>query len=91
MIAEPNVRPTTSTLTKSASQSVADLQPTYSGIVAHFTDDRLGSKLMAMGLREGSTVAVIQKAPFGSGLYLKVDSTHFIAVRKEEAACIMLT
>ncbi len=60
------------------------------GLVAAITDDQIGSKLMAMGIRPGSQITIIRKAPLGSGFYVKVNSKHFIAIRKQEAACIVL-
>lgn len=60
------------------------------GLVAAITDDQIGSKLMAMGIRPGTQITVMRKAPLGSGFYVKVNSKHFIAIRKQEAACIVL-
>jgi len=71
-------------------RSLADFQVNQRGTVVYITNDRIGSKLMAMGIRPGSQLTLVRKAPLGSGFYVKVNSKHFIAVRKQEAACIML-
>lgn len=60
-----------------------------SGIVANFTNDQIGSKLLAMGVLPGSEIKIMQEAPFGGGVVVKVDN-HYIALRKQEAACILL-
>lgn len=44
---------------------------------------------MAMGLLPGSRVAIVRRAPFGGGWYVKVDN-FYLALRKEEAASIVL-
>jgi len=70
--------------------SLDQMKVSEHGIVAAITDDRIGSKLMAMGIRPGSHITILRKAPLGSGFYVKVNSKHFIAIRKQEAACIVL-
>lgn len=65
------------------------LKPGSSGIISSFTDSSLAARLMSMGLMPGSKVSYIRKAPFGNGLYIQFDN-HFIALRKQEAACIQL-
>lgn len=44
---------------------------------------------MAMGVLPGSMVNVLRLSPWGEGLYIKVDN-QLIALRKEEAACIVM-
>jgi len=60
-----------------------------SGTVAGFTNDQMGSKLLAMGVLPGSKITVIREAPFGGGIVVKVDN-NYLALRKQEAACILL-
>lgn len=57
--------------------------------VAGFTNDRLASKLMAMGILPGSTLKLVRKAPFGGAWYVAVDQ-QFIALRRQEAAAILV-
>ena len=60
------------------------------GTISHFTDELIGSKMMAMGILPGSKVEFIRKSPFGGACYLKIDQ-QYLAVRVQEAACIVLT
>ncbi len=60
-----------------------------SGIVAQFTNNQIGSKLLAMGVLPGNKIEVVREAPFGGGVIVKVDN-NFLALRKQEAACILL-
>lgn len=59
------------------------------GYISSFSNDELAGKFMAMGVLPGSTIQMVRKAPFGGAYYLKIDR-HLIAVRKEEAECIIL-
>ncbi|HLU93934.1 MAG TPA: FeoA family protein [Membranihabitans sp.] len=47
-------------------------------------------RLAEMGFIPGSTTAVIRKSPFGSTLYIKLNTSH-IALRKKEAAQIIVS
>ncbi len=60
------------------------------GVVMSFTDNVLGNKLMSMGLLPGSSVKLIRKTPLGSTFYVKVNDQFYLALRKQEAACIIL-
>ena len=60
------------------------------GIVACFTNDSIGNKLMSMGLMPGSSVKLIRKTPLGSTFYIKINDQFYMALRKQEAACIIL-
>ena len=59
------------------------------GVVSHYTNDNIGGKLMAMGILPGSRVALVRRAPFGGGWYVKVDNL-FIALRMDEASSVVL-
>lgn len=59
------------------------------GIVSHFTDQHVASKMMAMGILPGCRIELIRYAPFGGGCYIKADK-HYLALRKQEAACIIM-
>ncbi|MDX1941471.1 MAG: FeoA family protein [Saprospiraceae bacterium] len=65
------------------------LKPGKSGIVSQFSDDQLGSKLLTMGVLPGSQVEIVREAPFGGGVVIKVDN-NYLALRKQEAECILL-
>ena len=63
--------------------------PGKSEQVSHFADEQVASKLMAMGILPGSRIELVRKSPLGGGWFVKVDNTY-IALRKQEAACIVL-
>lgn len=71
------------------SKQVSTEKPGTAGIVAQFTNEQIGSKLLAMGILPGSRLEVVREAPFGGGLVVKVDN-NYLALRKQEAACILL-
>lgn len=64
------------------------VNPNRQQIISHFTDDRLASKLMAMGVLPGSKISLIRKAPMGGGWYIQVDN-KVIAMREQEMGCIV--
>nr|BFD59506.1 hypothetical protein CKG001_16130 [Bdellovibrio sp. CKG001]BFD62886.1 hypothetical protein BdHM001_15670 [Bdellovibrio sp. HM001]BFD66736.1 hypothetical protein HAGR004_17580 [Bdellovibrio sp. HAGR004] len=49
-------------------------------------EDVLRERLHEMGLRVGSLITVLGKAPFGGPLLIRFN-TSFLALRSEEAAC----
>ena len=52
-------------------------------------DDCLRSRLRAMGVRPGTPVSVVRRSPFGDPIEISIRNVH-LALRKEDAACIML-
>ncbi|MBL6669088.1 MAG: ferrous iron transport protein A [Flavobacteriaceae bacterium] len=60
-----------------------------SGLIDHFDTDELPLKLIEMGCLPGSTISLIQKAPFNDPLYIKIDDS-FLAIRKETAKHIFV-
>lgn len=70
-------------------QKLSDLRQKSRGQVIRFSDNSIGSRLMAMGILPGSQVEVVSKAPWNSGLYLKIDN-HRMALRNAEAACVIV-
>jgi ferrous iron transport protein A len=68
---------------------LADMNLEDEGILAHFEDERLAVKLMAMGVLPGSRVRLIRKDISGKTLYVRVDQMR-LAIRKTEAECIVL-
>jgi ferrous iron transport protein A len=59
------------------------------GIIHEFTDDRMASKLLSMGVLPSKNLQLVRRAPFGGGLYVKIDGQN-IALRLEEARNIVL-
>jgi ferrous iron transport protein A len=68
---------------------LADMNLEEEGILAHFEDERLAVKLMAMGVLPGSRVRLIRKDISGKTFYVRVDQMR-LAIRKTEAECIVL-
>lgn len=68
---------------------LAQLKRGGQGLVSHFENPQIASKLMAMGIMPGSNIRMIRKAPFGGGCYIKVDNL-LIALRESEALSIIL-
>lgn len=58
-------------------------------IVGFSGEEVLRERLHEMGLRVGSLVTVIGRAPFGGPLLIRFN-TSFLALRSEEAACAMV-
>lgn len=54
-----------------------------------FTNDRIASKLMAMGVLPGSSIQIIRIAPLSGGYYLRINGQN-IALRPEEAESIVV-
>ena len=69
--------------------AASELGPRETGVVCGFADACFAQRYMCMGVRVGSRVELVRKAPFGQACYLRVDGRH-LAVRKEEAACLLL-
>lgn len=69
--------------------SALELLKRERGIVCGFADQCFAHKYMCMGVLPGSHVELVRKAPFGQTCYFKIDG-RTLAVRKEEAACLLL-
>ncbi|MBR9921876.1 MAG: ferrous iron transport protein A [Bacteroidetes bacterium] len=69
--------------------SLPDIATRQKGVIDRFTDDRLAVKMMSMGVFPGRTVEMVRKTSFGDTLYILVDK-RALAIRKKEAACILL-
>ena len=69
--------------------SLREAHPRRTYVISHFTDNVIASKLMSMGVLPGSVATLIRKSTFGNTLYFEIDN-QILALRKEEAACIVL-
>lgn len=69
--------------------SLSHLQEGETGIIRTFTNDKMASKLLSMGVLPGKHLRLIRRVPFGGGLYIKVEEAN-IAVRQSEALNIMV-
>ncbi|GJM34525.1 MAG: hypothetical protein DHS20C18_35260 [Saprospiraceae bacterium] len=68
---------------------LSDLKPGFSGEVAAFSNEFVAGKLMTMGILPGTRLVLVREAPFGGGWYVKIGN-YSIALRKQEAACIIM-
>ena len=59
------------------------------GVVCGYADACFAHKYLCLGVRVGSRVELVRRAPFGQTCYFKIDGRP-LAVRKEEAACLLL-
>lgn len=58
-------------------------------IIKRIENSPCSVRLTEMGFIPGYTTTVIRKSPFGSTLYVKLNSSH-IALRKKEAAQVII-
>jgi len=75
--------------TLASGKQLSQMKPGIPGFVAKFSNEQMGCKLLAMGVFPGSRVEIVRTAPFGGGYFLKVDN-NYLALRQQEAACILL-
>lgn len=68
---------------------LSDLKPGFTGEVAAFGNDVVAAKMMSMGILPGTRLMLVREAPFGGGWYVKIGN-YAIALRKQEAACIIM-
>ena len=66
-----------------------DLGRAERGVVCGYADACFAHKYLCLGVRVGSRVELVRRAPFGQACYFKIDGRP-LAVRKEEAACLLL-
>ena len=69
--------------------SAADLLVHQRARVCGYSDDCFAQKFMCMGVRPGSSVELVRKAAWGRACYFEVDGRR-LAVRREEAACLLI-
>ena len=69
--------------------AVSELARGEKGVVLGFENDRLGQRLISMGMLPGKEIELVRAAPFFGAYYLKVDRQR-IVVRAEEAKAIMI-
>lgn len=70
-------------------KTLALLKEGQEGIIHEFTNDRMASKLLSMGVLPGKMMQLIRRVPFGGGLYVKIEGQN-MALRLEEARNIVL-
>lgn len=70
-------------------ETLANLKVGTSGKISQFTDDQMASKMLSMGILPGKVLKLIRRAPFGGGLYIKVEDNN-MAVRDSEAQNILI-
>lgn len=71
-------------------RTLPELKANESAQAISFTNPALACKLTSMGVLPGVVIEMVRKAPFGDAYYIKADGVR-LALRKEEAASILLT
>jgi ferrous iron transport protein A len=74
---------------QSIKKNICQLSPKQGGVIQSFTNDQIGSKLMTMGMLPGTAIELVRYAPFNGGCYIKA-GRHYLALRRDEAECILL-
>ncbi len=69
---------------------LSDFRLGQKGLIAQYTNERIAGKLIAMGALPGQKLQLVRTAPFGGAMYVK-NGKYIIALRKEEAACIIMS
>jgi ferrous iron transport protein A len=70
-------------------QILSTLKEGEVGIIRQFTDDKMASKLLSMGILPGKLLRLVRRVPYGGGLYIKVEDCN-MAVRDYEAQNILV-
>ena len=82
--------PSRATVTAGAPEvKASELLARERGRVCGFSDECHAQKFMCMGVRPGSEVELVRKAAWGQACYFDVDGRR-LAVRREEAACLLI-
>ena len=75
-------------LTVGATMTLDKLKPGYSGTIKKLSiKDKLGQRLMDMGIYPGLTLNVVRNAPFEDPMEVEIDG-YFISLRHDEARFI---
>ena len=69
--------------------TVAHLKRGEQGIITDVSSTHIPLKLLEMGCLPGSSVKLVQLAPFEDPMYLNINGTH-LAIRKETASHILI-
>ncbi len=78
-----------SPLTAEQELKASELLARQRGRVCGFSDECFAQKFMCMGVRPGSQVELVRTAAWGKACYFEVDGRR-LAVRREEAACLLV-
>ncbi len=54
------------------------------GTISHFGNEKIESRMLAMGVLPGADIRIVRSAPGGGAFYLKINNQN-IAVRSGEA------
>ena len=68
---------------------ISNLKKGEKAIIESFENNVIAQRLISMGLRPGSSIELVSKAPFNGGYYLKIDRQR-IVIRTKEAKTIIL-
>lgn len=74
---------------RTTSRGLKSLKNGQAGKVSGFSDERVATKLMAMGVLPGSEIRIVRKAPFGGAYIVSIDNIQ-LALRNNEVESILL-
>lgn len=87
-MSEPSAPVHATAETPPAQVCALELSRKQRGVVCGFADECFAHKYLCMGVLPGSQVELVRKAS-GQTCYFKIDG-RTMAVRKEEAACLLI-
>ena len=70
-------------------QTVSEMKPVETGVIAHVDDEQIAIKLMEMGFLPGTAIRFNFAAPFGDPVCVTV-SDYDLSLRIEEASTITI-
>lgn len=68
---------------------LAELSKMEKAVVKHYLDDRIATRLIALGLKPQQALRVERFSPMGDAIYIRYGSSQ-MAVRRSEALQVMV-
>ena len=75
--------------THNTHKNLAEAKAGIKSWISHFSNKLVAGKLLSMGVLPGSEIKLIRRSTFGNTYYVKTEN-QLLALRKREAACIVL-
>jgi len=88
MNAQTHIEPTFA-LKPASWDLLPQLRSSDCGRITGFTNEQLSGKFISMGILPGSFIRLVRRLPFSGSYYVQVNDSFF-ALRKEEAAAIII-
>ncbi len=71
-------------------KTIAILKTNEEATIIGFDDDTIAMKLSSMGVLPNAKVQLVRTAPLGDTLYLKINNSQSLVLRKSEAETIQI-